>query len=131
MMDEEIKTPYPDTGILAVLARLGFGLAVLAIIIAVLAPVQMVPKILYSHYLERFSAFYIATLAGLAAMPRTRIFKIAIGFFLFALLLECGHLLWDPSVENARRNWIANSGGVMAALVPVMVDRFRRRFVRR
>jgi hypothetical protein len=131
MMQDEVKAPYPDTGILAVLARLAFLAAVIAIVIAVLAPMQIVPRILYSHYLEHFSAFYIATLLGLAAMPRTRIFKIAMGFFLFALFLECGHLLWDPSVENARRNWIANTGGVFAALAPVVVDRFRQRFKRR
>jgi len=130
-MDEEVKAPYPDTGMLAILARLAFCAAVIAIVTAVLAPVQAVPKFLVSHYLEHFSAFYIATLAGLAAMPRTRIFKIALGFLLFALLLECGHLLWDPSVEGARLNWVANSGGVFAALAPVVVDRFRQRFARR
>jgi hypothetical protein len=127
-MAEDKPKAYPDSGPLAVLARLAFCAAVFAIVAAVLAPIESVPKLLYSHYLEHFAAFYVATLAGLAAMPRTSIVRIGVGFSLFALALEFGHRLWDPTMYGPRENWVANTGGVAAALAPLVVDRFRRRF---
>lgn len=79
---------YPDTGVLAVLARLGFLGAIVAIIVAVFLPPSMVPKFLQSHYLEHFAAFYVALLAALAAMPRSRLRRVATGFVIFATGLE-------------------------------------------
>ena len=83
---------YPDTGPLAVLARLSFLVAVVAIVIAVFLPPWMVPRFVRSHYLEHFAAFYVALLMALAAMPRTQLRRIAIGFGVFATVLEGSHL---------------------------------------
>ena len=79
---------YPDTGPLAVLARLSFLVAVVAIVIAVFLPPWMVPRFVRSHYLEHFAACYVALLMALAAMPRTQLRRIAIGFGVFATVLE-------------------------------------------
>jgi hypothetical protein len=119
---------YPDTGALAVLARLAFLAAVLAIVVAAFLPHSMIPQVLHSHYLEHFAAFYLALLAALAAMPRTRLRRIGLGFILFATALESTHLFAGAAVGPLVNNWVADLGGLFAASAPVVVERFRRRF---
>ena len=121
---------YPDSGPLAILARLGVLGAILAIVIAVFLPPSVVPDFVKSHYLQHFAAFYVAALAGLAAMPRTRLRKIATGYFLFAPLLEASHLLSGAPLGPLIENWVADLGGLAAASAPIVVARFRRRFPR-
>lgn len=130
-MSEVPQTHYPDTGLLAVLARLGFGLTLLAIFLASIAPGWLTPQLLGSHYLEHFAAFYVAACAGLAAMPRAQIRHIAIGYLLFALALEATQFFRGASADVALQNWVADAGGVVAALGPVVVERFRRMFAPR
>lgn len=120
--------PYPDTGPLAVLARVAFLGAVLAIVIAVFLPRWMVPQFVRSHYLEHFAAFYVATLFGLAAMPRTQLRRIGGGYVIFAVILEATHLLDGAPLRPLVDNWVADMGGLSAALAPVVIERFRRRF---
>jgi hypothetical protein len=121
---------YPDTGPLAVLARLSFLVAVVAIPVAVFMPREMLPQVFRSYYLEHFAAYYVALLTALAAMPRARLRRVATGFVLYATVLEATHLLagaaWRPLLDN----WVADIGGLSAAAAPVVVERFRRRFPR-
>lgn len=119
---------YPDSGPLAVLARLAFLGAIVAIVIAVYLPPSMVPQFLRSQYLEHFAAFYVAALFTLAAMPRTRVRTIGTGLFLFATILEASHLPAGASLGPLIDNWVADLGGLAAAFAPVVVERFRRRF---
>ena len=119
---------YPDTGLLAVLARLAFLAAVVAIVVAVFLPREMVPRPLRSHYLEHFAAFYVAMLTALAAMPRARLRGVATGFVLFATALEATHLFAGAAFGPLVDNWVADLGGLSAAAVPVVMERFRRRF---
>jgi hypothetical protein len=121
---------YPDTGPLAMLARIVFLGAVLAIVVAVFLPSHMVPAFVRSHYLQHFAAFYVAMLCGLAALPRTRLRRLAIGYFLFAMALEASHLPAGAALRPLIDNWVADLGGLAAATAPVVAERFRRRFVR-
>lgn len=130
-MTWDTETPYPDTGLLAVLARLAFGLTALAIVVAVIAPGWLVPKMLRSHYLEHFAAFYVSALAGAAAMPRTQVRRLGTGYLLFALALAGLQLAHGAPFDIALNNWVADVGGVTAALAPVVVQRFRARFAPR
>jgi hypothetical protein len=122
--------PYPVTGPLAVLARAAFLGAVVAIVTAVFLPATVVPQFVHSHYLQHFAAFYVVGLLGLAASPRTKIRNVVSGLFLFASILEASHLLggarWEPLLDN----WVADLGGLAAAVAPIWVARFRRRFER-
>ncbi|HSV03187.1 MAG TPA: hypothetical protein VLI41_08270 [Phenylobacterium sp.] len=120
--------PYPDSGPLAVLARLAFLAAVLAIVVAVFLPRWIVPQFTRSHYLEHFAAFYVAALAGLAAMPRTQLRRLGSAYVVFALILESTHLFAGAPLRPLLDNAVADLGGLAAALAPVLVDRFRRRF---
>lgn len=122
---------YPDAGPLAVLARLAFLGAVLAIVVAVFLPPAMVPQFARSHYLEHFAAFYVAALFGMAAMPRTQLRRIGLGYVIFATVLESTHLLAGAAFAPLLDNWVADIGGLAAAVAPVVVERFRRRFPRR
>ena len=122
---------YPDTGPLAVLARLTFLGSILAIVIAVFLPPQLVPQFARSHYLEHFAAFYVAALCAFAAMPRTQLRRIAAGFVAFGLGLESTHLLAGADIGPLIDNWVADMGGLSAAVAPMVVERFRRRFPRR
>ena len=122
---------YPDTGPLAVFARLAFLGAALAIVITVFLPRWMIPQFVRSHYLEHFAAFYVATLFGLAAMPRSRLRRIGLGYLVFAVLLESTHLLAGARLWPLVDNWVADMGGIAAAFGPVVIERFRRRFPRR
>jgi hypothetical protein len=122
---------YPDTGPLAVLARLAFLGAVLAIVVAVFLPREMVPRFARSHYLQHFAAFYVAALFALAAMPRTQLRRIGTAFVVFAVILEATHLLAGAPLWPLVDNWVADMGGLAAAFAPVVAERFRRRFPRR
>ncbi|CAN7352087.1 hypothetical protein LJR219_002017 [Phenylobacterium sp. LjRoot219] len=119
---------YPDDGPLAVLARLSFLAALLAIVIAVFLPKWMVPQFVRSHYLQHFAAFYVLLLSALAAMPRAQLRRLIMGLAIFASLLEASHLLAGAELRPLVRNWVADIGGISAAAVPILVARFRRRF---
>lgn len=118
---------YPETGPLAILARLGFLLSPLAIIAAVVLPPWVAPHFARSHYLEHFAAFYVATLCGMAAMPRTRLRRIGTGYLIFAALLEAAHIVVGAPLRPLLDNWAADVGGTATALTPVVIERFRRR----
>lgn len=119
---------YPDTGPLAVLARLAFLGSILAIVVAVFLPPELVPRFARSHYLEHFAAFYVAALCAFAALPRTRLRGIVLGFVVFAVLLEGSHLMAGAAIWPLIDNWVADMGGLAAALAPMIVQRFRQRF---
>ena len=120
---------YPQTGPLAVMARLGFLACVAAILAAVVLPPDVTPHFARSRYLEHFAAFYVATLFGIAALPRRRIRHIAAGLFVFASLIEPSHLIAGAPGLPVLQNWVADLGGLAAACAPVVFDRFRRRFL--
>ena len=121
--------PYPDTGPLAVLARVALIGCVAALVYATVMPGSAVPKLFYSNNLEHFAAFYVGALTAAAAFPRRRLRWLTLAFGLFALGLESLRLLggFTPRVVEM---WCADFGGVMAAYVPMAVERFRRLFPR-
>ena len=118
---------YPDTGPLAILARLAFVGSVIAIPTAVYMPAFPL-HFARSHYIEHFAAFYVTALFGMAAMPRVRLRRIGTGYLLFAAGLEAFHLVQGAHLSALIRNWVADVGGLAAACAPVVVERFRRRF---
>lgn len=120
--------PYPVTGPLAILARVGFLGALGAIATAVLLPPEMVPQFARSGYLEHFAAFYVAGLLALAASPRTSVAVIATRLALFSVALESTHLLTGARLSVLIDHSVADFGGIAAALAPLAVARWRRRF---
>lgn len=121
--------PYPATGPLAVAARVALILCVAALAYATAMPGSAVPKLFYSNNLEHFAAFYVAAVVAAAAVPKTRLRILAFGFGLFAVCLEGSRLIghFDPHIAD---KWFADFGGVLAAYVPMAIERFRRLFPR-
>lgn len=120
--------PYPITGPLAIGARVAFLAALAAIAVAVFLPSEMVPRFARSLYLQHFAAYYVATLLGLAASPRTHLRTVALRVFLFATALESVHLFNGARLGPLIDNWVADMGGMAAAIAPFAVARFRSRF---
>jgi hypothetical protein len=121
--------PYPVTGPLAVLARVAFLGALVAIVVAAFLPSSMVPQFVRSRYLQHFAAFYVVGLFGLAASPRVPVLTIAARIFAFATILEALHLFAGARLPPLIDNWVADVGGIAAALAPIAAARFRRRFL--
>jgi hypothetical protein len=121
---------YSDTGPLAVLARLTFLVVITAIVVATLAPGWLVPQLLYSHNLEHFAAFYVATVAALAALPHAQVRRIAVAYMLFSLVLQFVQVFREATPQGALENWVADTGGIAAAVAPVVVERFRQAVAR-
>lgn len=119
---------YPVTGPYAILARLGFLGTGVCIVMAVLLPSSFPPHFARSHFVEHFAAFYVAALFGLAAMPRKPLRTIGSIYLVFAAVLEASHILGGAPLQPLIDNWTADLGGIAAALAPVLVERFRRRF---
>lgn len=120
--------PYPLTGPLAILARVAFLGALATIAIAVFLPRGLVPQFVRSLYLQHFAAFYVAGLLGLAASPRASVVTVALRLFVFLTVLEATHLLGGAPLRPLIDNWVADVGGLAAALAPMWVARFRGRF---
>jgi hypothetical protein len=120
---------YPDNGAWAVAARAGFLVSLVAVSFAALAPAPFVPRLLFSRHLEHFAAFYIATIMACAAMPRVRLVRIGVGMALFAAVLELIRVAPSPP-----RGWWAfqagqaDLGGILAAMAPIVAERFRALF---
>lgn len=119
---------YPDAGLLAILARLSFLGAAVAIVVAVFLPPWLVPNFVRSKYLQHFAAFYVLMLAALAALPRRRLRRVTVYLAAFATVLEATHLFGGAAFYPLVRNWVADLGGMTAALAPIVIERFRRRF---
>ncbi len=118
---------YPRTGPLAILARLAYVWAALAIILAVLLPPERVPNFVYSHNLQHFAAFYVVTLCAAAALPKLALPYLTSGHVLFATVLEAMHFIAGAPERAVFDAWSADLGGIVAALAPMVADRFRRR----
>ncbi|QUD86762.1 hypothetical protein [Phenylobacterium montanum] len=119
---------YPDNGPWAVAARLGFLISLVAVSFAALAPAGWVPRLLFSRHLEHFAAFYVATVMACAALPRARLMHVGLGMTLFAVGLELLRVLPSQNRAWAVEAGQADIGGVLAALAPIVVERFRSWF---
>jgi len=125
LLDE--SKPYPDTGPLAVAARVALLGCLAALVYATAVPGARAPHLLYSNNLEHFAAFYIVALVTAAAFPRLKLRWLALGLGVFALGLEAFRLIERPQMDVMQK-WYADFGGVLAAYVPMAVQRFRRLF---
>jgi ribose/xylose/arabinose/galactoside ABC-type transport system permease subunit len=125
------KPYYPDTGPLAVGARLAFALLILGIAGASLIPPGIVPRFLGSLHLEHFAAFYLLALATAAACPRTQLRKILVTLMGFAIVLELMRVFVGARPVSSMEDLFADIGGMWSALIPIVIGRFRLMFAPR
>jgi len=101
---------------------------VLATLYASFSPEKLIPHILYSYHLEHFAIFYIFALSAAAAFVRRDVFHIGVAIWLVAMLIEAVRWLRPEHKAFAIVDWFADAAGVVAALLPVALGRFRSGF---
>src|ERR1700749_3297033 len=117
-----------DNHPLAMSARGTFLLVVVALCFASLAPSGWMPRVLYSYHLEHFAAFYLVALSMAAARYRANVYRVMTDIAVLATLLE-GVRLFIPSHQlYVVEDWVADLGGALAALSPILIGDFRKSF---
>ncbi len=117
-----------DNDPLAMVARIAFLVVVGAICFASLAPAGWMPRVLYSYHLEHFAAFYLVALSMAAARYRANVYRVMADIAILATVLE-GVRLFIPSHQLfVVEDWVADMGGALAALSPIVIGNFRRSF---
>ncbi len=101
--------------------------AVIAIILAALAPPSYVPRIFHSSHVEHLAAFYIVTLVAAAAFGRLNLFRLVAVLVAFALLLAAVRAFQPAHQLSSAEDLLCDIAGVWAAVAPILVGRFRDR----
>ncbi len=122
---------YPDTGLWAILGRLSLILCMLLVLFASFAPPSALPRLFYSYHVEHFAVFYVVALAASAAFVRSDSLRIGIALWLLAFAIEVCRLIQPEHRHSSVQDWFADAAGVVAALVPIALGRFRTRFAPR
>jgi hypothetical protein len=124
------RARFADDHVLAVAARATAVGCAIAIVMASLGPTSWLPHLFYSNNLEHFAAFYFVALAFYAARYRTPLLKVLRDVALLASVLEAAKwVLPGPRPANFQ-HWIADLGGILAAVAPLQIQAFRSRFDR-
>jgi hypothetical protein len=117
-----------DNDRLAICARAVFVLLTAALCFASVVPAGWLPRLFYSYHLEHFAAFYLVALAMTVARYRVKVRRLMGDAVVLASVLE-GLRLFIPSHQlYVFEDWMADLGGVLAALAPVLAADFRRSF---
>jgi hypothetical protein len=117
-----------DSDTLAIVARASLLLMIAAVCFASLAPAGWMPRVLYSYHLEHFAAFYLVALTMAAARYRAAVYRVLLDVTLLATMLEAVRLFIPSHQLYVAEDWIADVGGAMAALTPILIGNFRKSF---
>jgi hypothetical protein len=124
----EPGSPRKDNHPLAMVARVAFLAMIAALCFASLAPAGWLPRVLYSYHLEHFAAFYLVALTMAAARYRANVYRVMTDIAILATVLE-GLRLFIPSHQfYVAEDWVADLGGALAALSPMVIGDFRKSF---
>ena len=109
----------------AMLGRLSF---VVVLPLVVLLSFLGAPRILYSYRVAHFAAMYCLTLAAMAAFkdwPFLKLFWRQTGF---VTTIAVTRALIHHHPETNLFDWFADVGGILGALAPSLVQRYRDSF---
>ncbi len=115
----------PTTWLWTVGAASALVWGLIALVVASVGPVQYVPHIFFSYRLEHFLAFYAITILAAVGLPGTRLTFIGASMVVLAATLELIRTAIPPHQSSALRDYSADVGGVVAAVAPIIVGRFR------
>jgi hypothetical protein len=119
-----------DDSLTAILVRLLF-LATIAVLIATSFGILPWSRIFYSHHVAHFAAFYLATFATSAALPRRSTPVIWLFLIAVAAILEILRALTLVNTSAGYLDWVADASGSLAALAPLLLQNYRRLFLPR
>ena len=121
------EQPRPGATRLWTLAAFaGLAWALIGLAYASLAPSADIPQVFHNYHVEHFAAFYVVALLSAAALPTVRLTRIGLvlcclaGAFAFFRILALVNKVFY--VEDLACDF----GGILAALVPILVGRLRR-----
>lgn len=104
-----------------------FWLVALATVLAAEMPESRAPHLLPWDKAEHFVAFYVLTTLATAAYPRVSLVMLALGLSLFGAVIELAQALPFIHRDCDIWDWVADAIAVGAALLPMFLDRWRRR----
>jgi hypothetical protein len=100
--------------------------ALMALAFASLAPSPYIPRVFHNYHIEHFAAFYLVALLGAAALPMVSLLRIGIALSALATAFAVFRILELVDKAFYLDDLACDIGGVMAALVPMMIGRVRR-----
>lgn len=116
----------PNTWLWTVLAVSAFAWALIALVIAAIAPAGWAPRVFRSYHVEHFAAFYTVTILAAAGLPRIRLLTISLAIVIVAAVLMAVRLTTPTHQSAAVEDFVIDVAGVLAAVAPILVGRFRR-----
>jgi VanZ family protein len=113
------------TRIAALLAQVAFwGAAAVTLALAVL-PEATTPPLIPWDKAAHFLAFYVLTVLAAAAFPRRPLLLVALGLSAYGAAIEVIQALPMVARDSSVWDWVADSVAVGAALLPLLMPRWR------
>ena len=109
-----------------IFALAGLAWALIALAYASLAPSSHIPRIFHNYHVEHFAAFYMVALLGAAALPSVGLLRVGLILSLLASAFAAFRILELIDKVFYVEDLACDIGGILAALVPMVVGRFRQ-----
>jgi hypothetical protein len=127
MNQDSNKGYLEDANLAAVIARAAWFIVA---VFLVLISIGLVPsfRVFYSHHVAHFAAFYLTSFAAAAAMTRRQPYVLWLVVISFGAVLEVARAFFVSGSSAGYLDWISDAAGSLAALAPLVLQDFRRRF---
>ena len=106
--------------------RAVFWLTVIFVFVSAEMPAGRAPHLFPWDKAEHFAAFFVLTSLAAAAYPRASLVLVALWLSLFGCAIELVQALPVIHRDCDIGDWVADATAVAAALLPMMLDRWRR-----
>jgi hypothetical protein len=110
--------------------QLAFWAGVVLTIVAAVRPAQAAVNVIPWDKAAHFIAFYVLTAVAVAAFPRLRLVRIAVALSAFGAGIELVQGLKIVARDRDFWDWVADTLAIAAALAPIVLVAWRRRFSR-
>jgi hypothetical protein len=116
----------PRPALLLYGVRAVFWLTVILTFVSAEMPDSHAPHLFPWDKAEHFAAFFVLTSLAAAAYPRVPLILVALWLSLFGCAIELVQALPFIHRDCDIFDWVADTTAVVAALLPTMLDRWRR-----
>ncbi len=116
----------PRPALLLYAVRVVFWLTVIFTFVSAEMPDSHAPQLFPWDKAEHFTAFFVLTSLAAAAYPRAPLILVALWLSLFGCAIELVQALPFVHRDCDIGDWVADTTAVAAALLPMMLDRWRR-----
>jgi hypothetical protein len=106
-------------------AQLAFWVAAAVTLVLAVVPETGVPPLIPWDKAAHFLAFYVLTLLAAAAFPRRPLLLLALALSAYGAAIEAIQALPLVDRDSSFWDWVADTVAVGAALLPLLVPRWR------